>query len=89
MTCSEREVITLKGMLTNAHPVRSQPTQTNRMKVTIQDNKLIIELPLETPSLSGSGKNLVVASTHGIITTSALVNGKAVKIGVNAFIPAK
>lgn len=87
MTSNELAVLSLKGMLTPS--TRSQPVETQTMKVTIQDNKLIIELPLETPSLSGSGKNLVVASTHGIITTSALVNGKAVKIGVNAFIPAK
>jgi hypothetical protein len=58
------------------------------MTATIKDNKLVIELDLEQPKPSTSGKNLVVASTHGIVTTSALVQGKPVKLGVNAFISA-
>ena len=56
------------------------------MIATIKDNKLTIEIELQTPTPSGSGKSLVVASTHGIVTTSALVQGKPVKLGVNAFI---
>jgi hypothetical protein len=59
------------------------------MTATIKDNKLIIELELEQPKPSGSGKNLVVASTHGIVATNATVNGKQVKLGVNAFISAR
>jgi hypothetical protein len=63
--------------------------QYNMPNTTIKDNKLIIELDLETPTPSGSGKNLVIASTHGIIATTAQHNGKVVKIGVNAFIAAR
>jgi hypothetical protein len=60
------------------------------MKVTIDNGKLVIELDLEaTPQLSASGKNLVVASTHGIVASTASVNGKLVKVGVNAFISAR
>jgi hypothetical protein len=59
------------------------------MTATIKDNKLVIELELEHPTPSGSGKNLVVASTHGIVTTNALLQGKPIKLGVNAFISAK
>ena len=35
------------------------------MKVEIKDNRLFIEIDLEEPTLSSSGKTLVVASTHG------------------------
>jgi hypothetical protein len=36
------------------------------LKVEIKDNKLFIEIDLEKPTPSSSGKTLVVASTHGI-----------------------
>jgi hypothetical protein len=58
------------------------------MKTTIQANKLIIELDIQTPAPSGSGKNLVIATTHGIVSTDVQFNGKTVKLGVNAFIAA-
>jgi len=47
---------------------------------------LRIEIPLQTPSPSKTGKTLIVASSAGIMTTDAKVNGKNVKIGLNAFI---
>jgi hypothetical protein len=56
------------------------------MIVTIKDNKLCIEIPLETPRPSSTGKTLVVASSGGNVTTSALVNGKPVVVGLNAYI---
>lgn len=56
------------------------------MKAEIRDNKLFIEIDLEEPTPSSSGKTLVVASTHGNIATSAQVNGKPVSIGLNAYI---
>lgn len=56
------------------------------MKVEIKDNKLLIEIDLEEPTPSSSGKTLVVASTRGNAVTSALVNGKPVTIGLNAYI---
>jgi hypothetical protein len=56
------------------------------VKTTIKDNTLFIEIPLEKPRPSASGKTLVVATTSGNITTTALVNGKPVTIGLNAYI---
>jgi hypothetical protein len=56
------------------------------MKVDIKDNKLFIEIDLETPTPSSSGKTLVVASTHGNTVTTAEVDGKPVTVGLNAYI---
>lgn len=56
------------------------------MKATIKDNTLHIEIPLQTPRPSSSGKTLVVATSGGNITTTAEVNGKPVTIGLNAYI---
>lgn len=56
------------------------------MKVEIRENKLYIEIDLEKPTPSSSGKTLVVASTHGNTVTTAEVNGKPVTIGLNAYI---
>lgn len=56
------------------------------MNVEIRDNKLIIEIDLETPKPSASGKTLVVASTRGNAVTTAKVDGKPVIVGLNAYI---
>jgi hypothetical protein len=56
------------------------------MKVEIKNKKLYIEIDLEEPTRSSSGKTLVVASTHGNTVTTAEVNGKPVTIGLNAYI---
>jgi hypothetical protein len=56
------------------------------LKVEIKDNKLYIEIDLEKPTPSSSGKTLVVASTHGNTVTSAEVDGKPLTIGLNAYI---
>jgi hypothetical protein len=56
------------------------------MKVEIKDNKLYIEIDLEEPTPSSSGKTLVVASTRGNTVTTAQINGKPVTIGLNAYI---
>lgn len=56
------------------------------MKATIKDNKLTIEIDLQTPRPSASGKTLVVATSGGNVTTTATVNGKPVTIGLNAYI---
>ncbi len=58
------------------------------MTAKIVGNKLVIEIPLNAvPVPSTSGKTLVVASTHGNKITQALVNGKNVVVGLNAYIP--
>jgi hypothetical protein len=56
------------------------------MKVEIRDNKLCIEIDLEKPTPSSSGKTLVVASTRGNTVTDVEVDGKPVIIGLNAYI---
>jgi len=56
------------------------------MKVEIKENKLCIEIDLEKPTKSSSGKTLVVASTHGNVVTNVEVGGKPVTIGLNAYI---
>jgi hypothetical protein len=56
------------------------------MAVEVKGNKLCIEIDLETPTPSASGKTLVVASTHGNTVTTAMVDGKPVTIGLNAYI---
>ena len=58
----------------------------NGIEATIEDGRLIISLPLQTPTPSASGKTLVVATTRGNLRTSAEVGGKAITIGVNAYI---
>jgi hypothetical protein len=56
------------------------------MKVTIKDNTLFIEMPMQAPTPSASGKTMVVASSRGNQATTATVNGKPVIVGLNAFI---
>lgn len=56
------------------------------MTVEIKGNKLCIEIDLENPAPSASGKTLVVASTRGNTVTTAEVDGKPITIGLNAYI---
>jgi hypothetical protein len=58
------------------------------MKATIENGELVIRLPLnKTPVLSSTGKTVVVASSHGNQKTEAVINGQAVIVGVNAYVP--
>ena len=56
------------------------------MQVSIENNELVIRMPMCEPRPSSSGKTLVVASTGGNLATTAMVNGKTVIIGLNAYI---
>jgi hypothetical protein len=57
------------------------------MTAKIEGKELVIRLALnEVPALSSTGKTLVVASSHGNKVTEAVVNGKPVTVGVNAYI---
>jgi hypothetical protein len=56
------------------------------MNVEINGNKLCIEIDLEAPTPSSSGKTLVVASSRGNTVTSTEVDGKPSTIGLNAYI---
>jgi hypothetical protein len=53
----------------------------------VKGKTLVITLPLESdPQLSASGKNLLVASTRGVVETEAKIDGKKIKVAVNAMI---
>lgn len=53
----------------------------------VDGKTLIIRLPLQKPVPSkSSGKTLVVASTHGTITTNAVCYGRRIVVTANAFI---
>ena len=56
------------------------------MEVKIENGKLIITIEMQEPTPSASGKTLVVATTHGDVTTQCLVEGKNLVIGLNAYI---
>lgn len=56
------------------------------MTATIEKNELVIRVPLQSPAPSASGKTLVVASSRGNKPTGAMVDGKPVVIGLNAYI---
>ena len=56
------------------------------MKARIDGGKLIVEIDMQAPEPSSSGKTLVVASSHGNQATEAEVNGKKVIVGLNAYI---
>ncbi len=57
-------------------------------KLTIDEKErtMTIVMDLEEPTPSSSGKTLVVASTRGNMQTDAMLDGKPVVIGVNAYI---
>jgi hypothetical protein len=54
--------------------------------VTIKGNRITIEVDLQEPTPSKSGKTLVIASTRGNVQTKTVHNGKPVYIGVNAYV---
>lgn len=56
------------------------------LKATVKDNVLMIQIPLNAPRESASGKTLVVASSQGNVQTDLMVNGKPVIIGLNAYV---
>lgn len=57
------------------------------MTAEIKDGNIIITIPIQNPLRpSASGKTLLVATTGGNVATSAIVDGKPVVVGVNAWI---
>jgi len=56
------------------------------MAIEIKGKKLYIEIDLEKPTPSASGKTLVVASSRGNTVTTAELDGKSITIGLNAYI---
>lgn len=59
----------------------------NGLVAEIKGKNLVITVPMEDPPApSGSGKNLIVATTHGNQTVECKVQGKNLTIGLNAYI---
>lgn len=56
------------------------------MKAEIKGNELIVTIEMQTPTPSASGKTMVVATSHGNQATTAMIDGKPVIIGFNAYI---
>ena len=56
------------------------------MKVEVRDKKLFIEIDLQEPTLSASGKTLVIATSHGNQQTVAMYEGQPITVGLNAYI---
>jgi len=56
------------------------------MDAKIENNELVIRIPLEKPHASTSGKTLIVASTGGNVQTDIKIDGKPVFVGLNAYI---
>ena len=56
------------------------------MKIEINDGKVIVTMTMTEPTPSASGKTLSVASSKGNKVTTAMVDGKPVTIGLNAYI---
>jgi hypothetical protein len=53
----------------------------------VEGKTLIIRLPLQKPVPSkASGKTLVIASTHGVVTTAARHRGRPIVVVANAFV---
>ena len=57
------------------------------LSAKIDGDSMVIRVPMNPqPVSSASGKTLVVASSHGNKVTDLQVAGKAVTVGVNAYI---
>ena len=57
------------------------------VEAKVDGRKLVLTVDLEsTPHPSASGKTLVVASSHGNQATTAMVDGKPIIVGVNAYV---
>lgn len=47
---------------------------------------IVIELPVEKPRPSASGKTTLIASTHGLVAGDASYSGRSVVVVANAFV---
>lgn len=59
------------------------------MKATIEGKELVVRIDLEDLPYraSGSGRNLVVATTHGNQLSNLTIQGREVTISLIAYIP--
>jgi hypothetical protein len=56
------------------------------VKSKIKNGRLVIDLPLQKPKLSSTGKTLIIASTYGVQSSAAQYKGKPISIVANAFV---
>jgi len=56
------------------------------VEAKIDGKVLVLRIDLEPPHPSASGKTIVVASSHGSVKTTAMIDGKPVVVGVNAYL---
>lgn len=56
------------------------------LRVKQKGRVLRIELPLEKPKSSKSGKTMLVASTYGVRGTEVVYEGRRIAVVANAFI---
>lgn len=56
------------------------------LSVTREGDMLVIRIAIQSPTLSASGKTLVVASTRGNQRTDLKIDGKDIFVGVNAYV---
>ena len=56
------------------------------LKARLKNNVLIIELPLQDPKVSGSGKSVVIVSTRGPKNTGIEFEGQDLYVIANAFV---
>lgn len=56
------------------------------MEVKVEGNTLVIRIEMTEPTLSGTGKTLSVASSHGNKVTTAMIGNKPIVVGLNAYI---
>lgn len=54
-------------------------------KIDEKAKTLTLVLDLDSPAPSASGKTMVVATTRGNTQTDAMVDGKPLTVGVNAY----
>jgi hypothetical protein len=52
----------------------------------IVGKSIVLTLPLQEPTMSTSGKNLIVASTGSFQETEAVIQGKKVRVAANCII---
>ena len=56
-------------------------------KVELLNGSLVITIPVsDPPKPSATGKSLVLASTHGNLTTACLFKGKPIVLGMTAYV---
>ena len=75
----------LKPAKPAAKPATKPATKPGPLTVRIENGRLIIDAPLESPTPSASGKTMVVASSRGNLKTGLLIEGRELTIGFKAF----